>query len=67
MSFSLKYDPVEDTSEYQEAMIEIQPILDSLPNWVAVEGIWKKKTELLAERGIVWRNPRLMNPDVIID
>lgn len=67
MSFNLKRDPIENTIEYKEAMKEIQPILDSLPEWVSHAGYSKKKQELLAEKGIVWKTLNEMNPDVIID
>ena len=63
----LKYDPVEDTPEYIEAMKEIQPELDALPEWASPDGIWERKRQLLAERRIQWRNPKEMNPEVIIN
>ena len=63
----LKHDPVEETNEYAEAMKEVQPILDALPDWVSIGGRWACKAEELAKRGVIWKNPREMNPDVRID
>ena len=63
----LKHDPVEKSKEYIEAMKEIQPIIDNLPEWVSVDGKLACKQDELLKRGIKWKTPREMNPDVIID
>jgi len=65
-------DAVEMTGEYQEAMVEIQKILDQeFPADQIVMGtchrFWARKKELLARKGIRWKSPAEMNPDVRFD
>ena len=68
----LEYDPVEDTIEYKKAMEKIQKILDKeFPKDNYYIGmchqIWRRKKELLAKEGIIWKSPKEMNPNCIFD
>lgn len=63
----MKFDPVEQTPEYIEAMKTIQPQLNDMALWVSPDGIWAKKKELLKKKGIDWKTPREMNPGVRIN
>jgi hypothetical protein len=65
-------DMVETTAAYQEAMQEIQPILEAefrgrQPKAGLCYKIWERQKELLAERGISWQTPAEINPDVRFD
>ncbi len=65
-------DPVEKTVEYEEAMKEIDPILDKeFPDDEYVMGTchryWARKKELLRRFGIEWKSPAEMNPFTIFD
>ena len=65
-------DEIEKTAAYQEAMKEIEPILDKEfpPNKVAMgtcHRFWHRKKELLKERGIDWKSPAELNPDIRFD
>lgn len=65
-----KYDPIEDTKEYKEAMKEIQPILDRTFPEIYIgtcHSIWFMKKRLLKKRGIEWKTPAEMNPGVLFD
>ena len=67
---SFAYDPIEDTKEYKKVMKEIQPILDRefSEHWFGMcHGVWKRKKQLLAERGIDWKTPQEMNPETKFD
>ncbi|MBR3694303.1 MAG: hypothetical protein IKL88_07245 [Erysipelotrichales bacterium] len=66
------HDPIEMTKEYKEAMEKIQPILDEefpMDKWRmdTCHRFWYRKTELLAEMGIKWRSPAVMNPNARFD
>ena len=65
-------DMVETTAAYQEAMKEIQPQLETefAPNKHKLglcHQIWARKKQLLAERGIDWKTPAEINPDIQFD
>jgi hypothetical protein len=65
-------DMVETTAAYQEAMQEIQPILEAefrgrQPKAGLCYKIWERQKELLAERGIAWQTPAEINQDVRFD
>lgn len=63
----LMYDPVEDTSEYHEAIVSIHKQLakefpaDILEAHYCPE-VWQRKQMLLKAQGIHWRTPEEMNP-----
>ena len=64
----LKYDPVEDTSEYQTAMEFIDKQLATEFAAEMLEsnycpGVWQRKKELLRGFNIHWRTPEEMNPE----
>lgn len=64
----LRYDPVEDTAEYCEAMIRINKQLANEFQLEEIEAnrspvFWLRKKELLKAQGIHWRTPDEMNPD----
>ncbi len=68
----LLFDPVERTEQYEEVIQEVEAECDA-----ALAGIprgmgfcfayWIEKRRILAEHGIEWRSPALMNPRVIFD
>ncbi len=64
-------DEVEYTSEYEEAMETVQPVLDAEFGTELYLGkchmVWTRKKELLAEMGINWDSPAEFNPDTIFD
>lgn len=65
-------DSIESTQAYIEAMRHIKPILDDeFPKDDVVMGTchryWARKKELLKQRGIDWKSPSEMNPDIIFD
>lgn len=64
----LLYDPVEDTTGYQEAMTLINKQLANEFSREKIEAsycpaVWLRKKELLKAQGIHWRTPEEMNPD----
>lgn len=63
----IKVDPVEFTEEYQKAMLEIQPELDKVDASTPAPAFWALKKRLLQERGIEWKSPVEMNPEIIFD
>lgn len=66
-------DPVEKTTEYAEAMKIIEPILDKeFPETVppvmgTCHRYWARKKEMLKAKGIEWKTPGEMNPDIRFD
>ena len=64
-------DSIENTEKYQEAMLEINPILEKEFKNQCGMGIchryWYRKKELLKEYGIDWKSPAEINPDVRFD
>ena len=68
----IERDPVELTEVYKRAMEAIQPVLDqAFPADEVAMGTchryWARKKALLAERGIEWKSPAEMNPDIRFD
>ena len=68
----IRRDEVEKAEEYQQAMKEIQPVLDrEFPDEGIILGTchryWARKKALLAGRGIEWKSPAEMNPEVHFD
>jgi tetratricopeptide (TPR) repeat protein len=69
---TLKYDPVEDTDGYLAVIDEVERRLyEELKDEPRHMGFcfhyWSAKRDLLAEYGIEWRSPRIMNPRVMFD
>ena len=67
----MKYDPIENTEQYQRAMRSIQPQLDrefrDAKGMGVCHLIWRRKKELLRSYGIEWRSPAECNPLVKFD
>ena len=69
---TLKYDPVEDTDGYLAVIDEVEcRLYEKLKNQPRGMGFcfeyWSAKRDLLAEYGIEWRSPGVMNPRVMFD
>ncbi len=56
----LRFDPVECSDAYLSVINDVEKILDE----EKPARIWDRKKELLDERGIHWRTPAEMNPNV---
>lgn len=69
---TLQYDPVEDSEAYLSVIDEVERRLyDELKDEPRGMGscfqYWSAKRDLLAEYGIEWRSPGVMNPRVMFD
>lgn len=67
---SLRHDPVEMTEEYLAVIDEVEARIEQnreLRGFGSCHHVWSLKTEYLAERGIAWRSPALLNPRVRFD
>ena len=69
---TLQYDPVEDSEAYLSVIDEVERRLyEELKNEPRHMGFcfeyWSAKRDLLAEYGIEWRSPGIMNPRVMFD
>ncbi len=68
----LLFDPVERTQEYEEAILEVEAecnaALEDTPRGMGFcFAYWSEKRRILAEHGIQWRSPAIMNPHVLFD
>ncbi len=68
----LKFDPVERTEQFEEVIQEVETecdaALDGTPRGMGFcFTYWTEKRRILAEHGIEWRSPALMNPHVLFD
>ena len=68
----LKYDPIEDSKEYLDVIDEVeQKLYEQLKDEPRFMGFcfqyWSLKRTILAEYGIEWRSPAIMNPRVHFD
>ena len=68
----LKYDPVEDSEKYLAVIDEVEKKLyEQLKDEPRGMGFcfcyWSSKADILAEYGIEWRSPGIMNPRVHFD
>ena len=67
----MRRDSIEETVAYKAAMARIQPMLDKEFENNNVFGTchryWWRKKELLREKGIDWKSPAEMNPDIRFD
>ena len=67
---NLKHDPVEMTEEYLAVIDEVDEKIEKnrqLRGFGSCHHVWKLKTEYLAEKGIVWHSPVVLNPRVRFD
>lgn len=67
---SLNHDPVEKSQEYLDVIDEIEERIAknrTLHGLGSCFEIWALKGEYLAEKGIYWRSPALLNPHVRFD
>lgn len=69
---SLKYDPIQNTPEWEEIIYEVEKELDEKFRGVDrymgfCHEYWSAKIAALAKRGIEWRSPQQMNPRVRFD
>lgn len=66
------YDPIEDTTDYNEVIKfieeQIEDIMKDEPEGLgSCHRYWALKKELLAQRGIEWKNPAECNPYILFD
>jgi hypothetical protein len=69
---SLKYDPIQNSPEWEEIIYEVEKELDEKFRGVDrymgfCHEYWSAKRAALAKRGIEWRSPQQMNPRVRFD
>ena len=67
---SLKHDPVEMSKEYLAVIDEVEEKIEqnrTLRGMGSCHEIWALKAEYLAEKGITWRSPSMLNPNVMFD
>lgn len=66
----LKHDPVEMTEEYLAVIDEVEELVEKnreYSGFGSCHHLWSLKTQYLAQRGIRWRSPAVMNPRVLFD
>ena len=67
---NLKHDPVEMTEEYLAVIDEIDEKIEKnreYHGFGSCHHVWSLKTDYLAEKGIKWRSPDVLNPRVRFD
>ncbi len=69
---SLKYDPIQNTPEWEEIIYEVEKELDEkfrdVDRYMGFcHEYWSAKRAALAKRGIEWSSPQQMNPRVRFD
>lgn len=69
---SLKYDPIQNTPEWEEIIYDVEKECDELlkdePRCMGFCHLyWSTKRDVLAKRGIEWRSPQAMNPRTRFD
>ena len=67
---NLKHDPVEMTEEYLAVIDEIDEKIEKnrkYHGFGSCHHVWSLKTDYLAEKGIRWRSPDVLNPRVRFD
>ena len=67
---NLCHDPVEMTEEYLAVIDEIEERIEKdrlYHGFGSCYHVWSLKTDYLAERGIVWHSPAVLNPRVRFD
>ena len=66
----LKHDPVEMTEAYLAVIDEVEAQIEerrTLYGPGSCHQIWSLKSELLAEKGVIWHSPAVLNPRVRFD
>ena len=67
---NLKHDPVEMTEEYLAVIDEVDEKIEKNRQhrgFGSCHHVWSLKTDYLAEKGIAWRSPVVLNPRVRFD
>ena len=67
---NLKHDPVEMSETYLAVIDEIEARIEknrTLRGMGSCHEIWALKQEYLAEKGIEWQSPVILNPRVMFD
>ena len=67
---NLKHDPVEMTEEYLAVIDEVDEKIEKNREYRgcgSCHHVWTLKTDYLAEKGIKWRSPDVLNPRVRFD
>ena len=67
---NLKHDPVEMTEEYLAVIDEVDEKIEKnreYHGFGSCHHVWSLKTDYLAEKGIVWKSPVVLNPRVRFD
>ena len=67
---NLKHDPVEMTEEYLAVIDEVDEKIEKnrqLCGFGSCHHVWSLKTDYLAEKGITWHSPVVLNPRVRFD
>ena len=67
---NLKHDPVEMTEEYLAVIDEIDEKIEKnreYRGFGSCHHVWSLKTDYLAEKGITWHSPDVLNPRVRFD
>ena len=67
---NLKHDPVEMTEEYLAVIDEVDEKIEKnreYRGFGSCHHVWSLKTDYLAEKGITWRSPDVLNPRVRFD
>ena len=66
----LQHDPVEMTEEYLSVVDEVEKLVEEnrqTHGLGSCHEVWGLTRRFLAERGIPWRSPAIMNPGVLFD
>lgn len=63
----IKQDPVEKTEEYLAVIDDVEEQIDREKTMNFCLEYWNLKSQLLFERGILWRSPAQLNPNVMFD
>ena len=67
---NLKHDPVEMTEEYLAVIDEVDEKIETnreYHGFGSCHHVWSLKADYLAEKGIRWRSPNVLNPRVRFD
>ena len=67
---TFKNDPIEMSEEYLAVIDEVEEKIDknrTMDGMGSCHEIWGLKSEYLAEKGIYWRSPHLLNPRIMFD
>ena len=67
---NLKHDPVEMTEEYLAVIDEVDEMIEKnreYRGFGSCHHVWSLKTDYLAEKGIEWKSPVVLNPRVRFD